>query len=190
MHYSRNFESMTKFFTVLSFAFTLFSSTLSAQEAIQWMTVEEAQEAIKKEPRKIMIDVYTHWCGPCKMMMNSTFKTPGIIKYINENYYAVKFDAEGPDPVVFKGHTFENKNYDPNRRGRNGTHDFTYGIANVNGRVAYPTLVFLNESLDIITPIQGYLKANQLEPILHFVVDEEYIDGNWETYQQNFKSEL
>ena len=181
---------MRKIIPLLSIVFYLLSNNSFAQETIQWMTIEEAQEAVKKEPRKIMIDVYTHWCGPCKMMMNSTFKTPGIIKYINENYYAVKFDAEGPDPVVFKGHTFENKNYDPSRGGRNGTHDFTYGIANVNGRVAYPTLVFLNETLDIITPIQGYLQAKQLEPVLHFVVEEAYIGGDWESYQQNFKSQL
>ena len=40
-----------------------------AQEAsINWMTIEEAQEAQKKNPKKIMMDVYTKWCGPCKMV--------------------------------------------------------------------------------------------------------------------------
>ena len=35
-------------------------------ESIQWLTMEEAEAKIKKEPRKIFIDVYTDWCGWCK----------------------------------------------------------------------------------------------------------------------------
>lgn len=37
-----------------------------AQDKIHWMTIEEAQEAVKKEPKKILIDVYTDWCGRVK----------------------------------------------------------------------------------------------------------------------------
>jgi len=38
------------------------------QDKIHWLTVSEMQEAMKKEPRKVLIDVYTNWCGPCKMI--------------------------------------------------------------------------------------------------------------------------
>ena len=45
-----------------------------AQQAqINWMTLEEAMAAQADEPRTIMMDVYTQWCGPCKMMMANTF---------------------------------------------------------------------------------------------------------------------
>ena len=37
-------------------------SNINAQE-INWMTIGEAEEANKKEPKKILIDVYTDWCG-------------------------------------------------------------------------------------------------------------------------------
>ena len=37
-----------------------------------------------------MMDVYTKWCGPCKMMMANTFTNANVIEYINANYYAVK----------------------------------------------------------------------------------------------------
>lgn len=123
-------------------------------------------------------------------MMKNTFTNPGIVSYINKNYYAVKFNAEGPDPVTFKGYTFENKNYDPNRRGRNGTHEFTQGVAPVNGKIAYPTIVYMDEELNIISPVQGYLQPQQIEPLLHFVAEDLYKTDNFEEYQKTFQSEL
>ena len=38
---------------------------VQAQE-INWMSLENAVELQKKTPKKIMMDVYTNWCGPCK----------------------------------------------------------------------------------------------------------------------------
>ena len=67
-----------------------------AEGAVNWVSFEEAEALMAKEPRKIMVDVYTKWCGPCKRMNSQTFGNPTLAKYINENYYAVKFDAESP----------------------------------------------------------------------------------------------
>lgn len=63
-------------------------------ETIKWMGFNEAIEACKKEPKMIFIDVFTDWCGWCKRMDATTFKNPVIAKYMNDKFYAVKFDAE------------------------------------------------------------------------------------------------
>ena len=55
---------MKKFLIV---TITLFSFSLSAQE-INWLSFEEAVEAQKVSPKKIFVDAYTVWCGPCKMI--------------------------------------------------------------------------------------------------------------------------
>ena len=56
---------MKKIVVVLSLS--LLSMVSFAQE-IKWMTMNEALEAQKKDPKPIFMDVYTNWCGPCKMM--------------------------------------------------------------------------------------------------------------------------
>ena len=128
------------------------TSTLAQGAEINWMTVDELEAAQAREPRKVMVDVYTKWCGPCKMMMRNTFTNGDVIAYLNENFYAVKFDAEGPDPVEFKGQTFSNPNYVPNKPGRNGVHELSRAFQ----VRAYPTLVYLDENLEMIAPISGY----------------------------------
>ena len=64
-------------------------------QQINWVTLEEAVALQKKEPKKIMMDVYTNWCGPCKMFDKNTFQNKDVADYVNEHYYAVKFNAEG-----------------------------------------------------------------------------------------------
>ena len=61
---------------------------------IKWLTIEQAYALNQKEPRKMVIDVYTDWCGWCKVMDRETFSKPAIAEFVNKNYYAVKLNAE------------------------------------------------------------------------------------------------
>lgn len=158
-----------------------------AQKAsVAWMSLEEAIAAQAKSPRKIMIDVYTSWCGPCKMMMANTFTDPEVIAYLNENFYAVKFDAESPQPVVFRGQTFTNPGYRPGVTGRNSPHQ----LAGALGVTAYPTLVYLDEKGEIIAPITGYKTPPQLEMYLKFFAEHwnrSTSQPEWEKYRDGFQ---
>ncbi len=157
-------------------------ATTAPKETINWITWNEVEAKMAKEPRKVLVDVNTSWCGPCKMMARLTFTDPEVVKYVNEHYYAINFDAEGPDSITFKGTTYRNQNYDPSRTGRNGTHDLTMAIAPVNGKIAYPTIVYMDEDFKILSPVQGYLKPDQIMPILKYFGNNAYKTETWEQY--------
>jgi thioredoxin-related protein len=161
-----------------------------AEDKITWYTLKEAIAAQQQNPKKILVDVYTDWCGPCKMMMKNTFTNPVIIAYVNEHYYPVKFNAEGPTPVTWKGVEYTNPTHDPNKTGRNGTHQLTYQLATVNGRVAYPTLVYIDEELNILTPVQGYHTPYQLEPIITFFGDDHHKTTQYDEFVKTFESQI
>jgi len=124
-----------------------------------WASLGEIENLVKSNPKKIIIDVYTSWCGPCKMMDRNTFSNPEIISLMGDNFYPVKFNAEGPDPITYMGKEYTNPQYDPNRRGRNGRHQ----LANLFPVRGYPSLVVLDENFKIINTITGYRTPEQLK---------------------------
>jgi len=142
---------------LLALFLTLGAITLQAQE-IKWMTMDEALTAQKKKAKPIFMDVYTDWCGPCKMLDQNTFHDPEVVKYISDNYYAVKFNAEGNSEVTYKGKKYTNPQYDANRKGRNGMHEFT-GFLGVR---AYPSMMVFDAKGEVKAPIVGYYQPAQL----------------------------
>ena len=124
-----------------------------------WAGLGEVESLMKANPKKVIIDVYTSWCGPCKMMDRNTFSNPEIISLMGDNFYPVKFNAEGPDPITYMGKEYTNPQYVPNRRGRNGRHQ----LANLFPVRGYPSLVVLDENFKIINTITGYRTPEQLK---------------------------
>jgi len=154
---------------------------------INWLSFEEAIQLNQEEKRKILVDVYTDWCGWCKKMDRTTYSHPEIVEYINKNYYAVKLDAERKDTVKLGEQVFVNENPDARR----SPHQLAVSL--LNGKMGYPSTVFLDENIELLNPpISGYLSASSIEAILHFFGDNVYSkkEMSWQEFQQKFKGKV
>lgn len=148
--------------------------------------MNEALEAQKKKPKKIFMDVYTNWCGPCKLLDKNTFHNKDVVDFVNKNYYAVKFNAEGEEVIEYNNFTYTNPNYNPKKKGRNSQHFF----ANALKIQGYPSIVFFDESGNLITPVTGYKTPKQLEIYLKMVANNDYkkltTADAWKSYEKSF----
>ena len=160
-----------------------------AEAPVKWKTFEEAQAASKKDGKPLMIDVYTKRCGPCKMLDAQTFHDAQTADYINKNFHPVKFDAESQPEVTYNGKVYKNPNYNPAGGMRNSMHELTGAIAPSNGRIAYPTVVYMDKDGKVLAPVQGFWNPEQIEPLLSYFGSGEYKKGTeFDTYRASFKS--
>lgn len=153
---------------------------VNAQE-VNWLTFEEAIAKNKENPKPILVDLYTDWCGWCKKMDKTTYKNEVIIKYINDNYYAVKMDGEGKEDINFKGKTFKFV-----QEGRSKYHQLAAEI--MRGKMSYPSTAFFNKEEQLIQTVPGYLSEKRFETILAFFNNDNYKNTSWVDFEKNFKS--
>ncbi len=156
-------------------------STVGYSQSIKWLTFQEAIELNKKNPRNILIDVYTDWCGWCKVMDKQTFNNDTIINIVNKYFYAVKLNAETRDTIYFQNRMFVNEN-------RGGRSPHNLAIALLQGKMSYPNIVFLNKENQLLGAIPGFKKPEDMHPILDYIIKEKYRDKvDLGTYIDEFK---
>jgi thioredoxin-related protein len=171
-------------FTVFTASTSEAGGAESKPEAIKWYTIEEAQKLSDSIPRRIFIDFSTSWCGWCKRMDAETFANPIIAKYMNANYYCVKFDAESRDSVTFNGQKFYNKGAANTR----SAHEFAITV--LHGQLSYPSYAIFDKPRTHITIMQGYMSADRFEPYIHYYAEEKEGTVTFDDYLKTFKSEL
>jgi thioredoxin-related protein len=145
---------------------------------INWLSIEEVEAAMKKKPKRIMIDVYTDWCGWCKVMDKKTFTNPDVIKFINENFYAIKLNAEDKNVIKFLGSEYKFK---PEHKANE------LAIKLLNGQMSYPSLVFMDASYQDIIPVPGYQSVPNLEYVTTYLTSGSYKTMPFPDYQKSYQ---
>jgi thioredoxin-related protein len=141
------------------------ASLMESLTAILWVSIEDAERLARKKNKKIILDVYTEWCGWCKIMEKNTYHKKRIIQYINEHYYAVRLDAENRDSVSLMGRTYY---FLEHAR----VNELAYSL--LDGNMEYPSTVFLDERMNLLTIIPGYITPEKMEILLHYFVEDAY----------------
>ncbi len=146
---------------------------------INWISMDELQMKMKEKPKRVYMDMYTDWCGWCKKMDASTFSNPDVVKYMNENYYCVHFNAERKDNFRFLGKEYS---FDPEKKVN------TLAFELMHGKLSYPTSIIMEPLYQNPLPIPGYLTVQQLEGIVKYFGTNAYKTTSWDDYQKSFKA--
>ncbi|MBC8523700.1 thioredoxin family protein [PVC group bacterium] len=91
------------------------------------LSFPQAIEKAKETDKLVMIDFYTTWCGPCKMLDKTTWKDEAVQKWLKEKTIPLKVDAEKLRPIADK-----------------------YKVK------AYPTIVFIGSDEKVVGKFVGY----------------------------------
>lgn len=154
-----------------------FSRLENEPEKIRWYSWEEATKLSESHPKKLLIDIYTDWCGWCKKMDKETFTNAEIIRLVNKDFYAIKLDAEQKEDIVYKEFTFKFNS----ANGKKGTHELAVSL--LDGKMGYPSLVYLDENHNRITISPGYKVVGGLKQELTYISEGHYTTMTFEEFK-------
>jgi thioredoxin-related protein len=148
-------------------------------DRVKWMSLSEASASLQKEKRPILIDLYTDWCGWCKVMDKKTYSNMKVARYLQENFYPVKVNAESRETMTWNG-----KSYNFNSDFR--TNDFAVYVT--QGRLEFPSTVIIPADGSEPQAIPGYLEPKDLELIVKYFGEGKYGKMSFDEFQKSFKS--
>ncbi len=172
-------QKVTTFFIIIVSSFFSFAFKPVKIEKIQWLTVAELQIAYLKNPKPILVDVYTSWCGWCRVMDKETYGNDKVAGYINEHYYAVKLDAEQKESLEWNGKKYM---YDKHNKVNE------LAVYLTGGQLSFPTTIFLTDLKAAPAPLSGYLKIREIEAPLKYFGEGAYKIQKFQEFNKTFSS--
>ena len=177
IHKSAQFDDYNVYFE------KAFHKKESPPDLVKWYSFNEAIELNKKNPKKIVIDIYSKWNKGSAIMNNFTLTDSTIAEYFNKYFYPVKLEAETTDTIIVGEQTFINEMKVPN-------YPHQLPIALLQGKMSYPTLVYLDDKSQIINRVNGYMTPKGIEPIIKYFAEDIYKSSKYEDFLKTFKSKI
>ena len=155
------------------------ASLMESLTSILWQSMGDAERMARKKGKMVLIDVSTKWAGWTLLMNKNTYSKKSIIRYLNENFLAVRLDAETNDTIPFNNVSYTRNFGSP-------YHTLAYSL--LEGKMEFPSIVILDEEMNEIFVIPGYMDANKMEVMLHFFSEKAYLNENvsFSQFEQKF----
>lgn len=135
-----------------------------SSQQVNWLTFEQLSDSIQSNPhKKVLISFHAEWCAYCRKMTKEVYTKPEIIKILNQDYFAVSFDAESMERTYFDGQYFVNNQATKKRK---GFHELALLLSSRNGQVTLPATLILDNDFNLKSQHFEYLSPQKLIALL------------------------
>ena len=152
---------------VIAYLSTQHGAPSSAAGPVTWTSFNEGVALAEHSHKKILVDVYTDWCSWCKKMDADVYTNPGVVKVLNDNFVAVKLNAESGNSLSFEGKAYTEAEF-----------------ARQLGVTGYPTTLFFDTNSKPITDFTGYAEPERFARVLDFVGRDYYKTTSFQQYMK------
>jgi thioredoxin-related protein len=127
-------------------------ASLGFSQELAWKSFDKGLKDAAAAKKYAFVDVYTDWCGYCKMLESTTLKAKPVLAELEKNFVSIKFNAESDDQVTWKGKKTAMRD-----------------LAMSWGVEGFPTLLFLNPKGEIIGSFASYAEADMMINLLKYI---------------------
>ncbi|MCH8494881.1 MAG: thioredoxin fold domain-containing protein [Balneolales bacterium] len=128
-------------------------------------SLDEAQALAVRNDKKILLDVYTVWCGYCRKMAAETYPNAKVKQNVEEYFYIVRLNAESDKTVIFNGESITERE-----------------LAQALGVTSFPTTIFIGNDGEPIGIQPGFMEAGMFANLVGFVGSEAYRTESFDDY--------
>lgn len=146
---------------------TLMSAEMvSAQDSINWVSIDEALERASEEEKLILIDVFAPWCPYCQRMQEEVYPDGNVEEAIGDYFLPVRISVESDAPVRFMERNFTQAEF-----------------ARALQYQSVPTTYFMNARGEVVGQQPGYLPEDVFTSLLRYVGSGAYETESFEEFE-------
>jgi len=139
-------------------------------EKVQWLTFDAAVEKAQKENKHLIVDVYTNWCGWCKVMDRQTYGNAEVAAYLTANFAMAKVNGESAAKLTWQGKSLSER-------------EFAKAVG-VNG---YPSTFFMKPNADLLGGVAGYIKSPDMLIYAKYLSSRYYEKGKLQEFADSLR---
>ncbi|MFD1769516.1 thioredoxin family protein [Sphingobacterium suaedae] len=148
-----------KFFILLFLAVLWYPLSAQDKDQVQWLTWEQLSDSLTVHPKPVLLFFHTDWCAYCRKMQNVVFTDSAVIRKLDADYYALRFDAESVDTVCFDHQILTNA---VSKKRTGHYHQITKLLAAREGKFTFPTTIVLRKDFTVRSRHFHYLDRRKL----------------------------
>lgn len=148
------------------------------KEKNTWKWARDFFTSSPEMKKKSMVFINTSWCNTGRVMSKTTFSDPAVFGYIDSTFNLVEFNPESKDSLFYQGNAFINA-----RTPQAPFHQLTYTLTRNN--LVIPTIVILDENMQILDAIPFYLPPASLGKIARYYGDGYNKKMPWQEFIRN-----
>ncbi|HEY7728650.1 MAG TPA: thioredoxin family protein [Candidatus Eisenbacteria bacterium] len=141
------------------------------ERKLSWLAFDAAATRATKEGKHVIIDVYTTWCGWCRVMERETYGNAEVADYLTRNFVLAKVNGESSSKIHWKGRELTERQF-----------------ARETGVTGFPTTFFLKPDLDLLGGVPGYIRPNDFMTLARYVGTRWYQRGKLQDYIKDQQS--
>ena len=132
------------------------TQTAPAADKLDWLAFDAAADQAQKQNKHLIVDVYTTWCGWCKVMERQTYGDPEVAAYLKSHFVLAKVNGESSATLHWKGQSLSERQF-----------------ARAVGVTGYPSTFFMKPNADLLGGVSGYIKSPD------FMIYAQYVSTRW-----------
>lgn len=140
-------------------------------DKVEWLAFDVAATKAQAQKKHMIVDIYTAWCGWCKVMDRETYTNPEVVAYLRDNFVLAKVNGESSAKLKWRGKDLTERQF-----------------AKAVGVTGYPSTYFFKPNSELLGGMSGFLMPPDFMMYAQYVATRWYEKGKISAYADSIRA--